>query len=823
MSTARSLSGTFPARRGAPGGLALAALALAGVATPALAHVEPTLTGTTAGPTAPVLERPRLLDEVSPVYPESARREGLTGTVRLTIDLTATGTITRVRLLEGVRADLDEAALTAARALRFTPALRDGVPVPATIRYHFHFAAPAVPLAAAPASTYQPSERVADASTATTTPTLAAVQVRDTLIRRSASEVVRDRAVLQAAPHRSADELLFVVPGVFITRHSGEGKAFQIFYRGFDAVHGQDLEIWAAGAPVNDVSNIHGQGYADLHFIPVETVRQLTATPGTYDPHQGDFAVAGTLRFDLGLERTGITSQLELGQFDTRRVFLGYRPEGAHEATFGAVELYHTGGFGPSRAADRAAALGQWVVDLGDQTSLRLFASGYTGQFATAGVLRLSDIESGAVDRFATYDPTQGGSATRAQVVAAIDHRDDVAHTTFSTYAVLRSFRLRENFTGFLKDPDGDSEQQLNDAIVVGATGSYRRTVDLFSPKDAIEVGMFARADWIEQSQRRLSVTDGSVTAQEVDAKVRGYDIAGYLDLALHPIDRLTLRGGARLDGLGYASQDNGARAAGQARSSQGSHLGAKASADLRILPTLHAVLSYGDGFRSPQARSLAENQTTPFTRVHSGELGLQGSLSWIKGSVAGFYTTLSDDLVFDQATNRNERVPSTERLGVTADAQLELVEGLTLVGSLTYTQSRFTGSDARFAEGDLVPYAPQLVGRIDGSYTRALGTVLGLDVQARIGGALSVLARRPLPYAELGHDIALVDATAGLRVGPVELGVECFNLLDADYYDGEFVFATRWDPSQAGSLVPDRLVTSGAPRTLLATLSIHI
>ena len=46
-------------------------------------------------------------------------------------------------------------------------------------------------------------------------------------------------------PDRSTDELLYVVPGVFITQHSGEGKAYQIFYRGFDAVHGQDLEIWA--------------------------------------------------------------------------------------------------------------------------------------------------------------------------------------------------------------------------------------------------------------------------------------------------------------------------------------------------------------------------------------------------------------------------------------------------------------------------------------------------------------------------------------------------------------------------------------------------
>ncbi len=796
---------------------AAVALLLASLATSARAHVDPTDTGTAA----PSVVRPRLLEDVAPVYPESARRDGLTGTVQVLLEVTTTGTVASVRLIRSVRTDLDDAALTAARALRFSPATRDGVPMPVTIRYHFHFAEPQPepPLAAAPVVAPTPPAPPVPSSTAA----LGAVDVRSTQIRRSASEVVRDREVLQAAPHRSADELLFVVPGVFITRHSGEGKAFQIFYRGFDAVHGQDLEIWAAGAPVNDVSNIHGQGYADLHFIPVETVRELRAIPGTYDPHQGDFAVAGTLRFDLGLERPGIQAIAELGQFDTRRLFLGYRPDDAHADTFGAVELYHTGGFGPSRAADRASALGQWVHALGDDTTLRLFASGYTGQFASAGVLELADLEAGVVDRLATYDPTQGGSATRAQVVAELDHRGATARTTFSTFAVLRTFRLRENFTGYLKDPSGDSEQLLNDAITVGLTGSHRRRFPVFSPKDAVEVGVFARADWIEQSQRRVSVVDGSVTAQEVDARVRGYDVAGFVDLALHPIDRLTLRGGVRLDGLGYGSQDNGAAAAGQARSSQGTHVGPKASADLRVLPGLHAILSYGQGFRSPQARSLAEGQTTPFTTVHSGELGLQASLGWFKGSLAGFYTTLSDDLVFDQATHRNERVPSTARVGASADVQLDVIEGLTLVGSLTYTESRFTGSNALYAEGDLVPYAPQLVGRVDAAYTHAFGEVLGLEVQGRIGGALSALARRPLPYGQLGHDIALVDATAGLRAGPVELGVECFNLIGSDWYDGEFVFATRWDPSQASSLVPERLVTVGAPRTLIASLRIDL
>ena len=157
--------------------------------------------------------------------------------------------------------------------------------------------------------------------------------------------------------------------------------------------------MWAGGAPVNDVSNIHGQGYADLHFLPVEIVREIVATPGTYDPRQGDFAVAGTLRFELGYDQPGITAKAQAGTFDTRRYFLAWRPRTGGAGTFAAAEINETQGFGPSRAAQRASAVAQVETALDPETSLRVMASAYTGHFASAGVLRLADVESGAVDR----------------------------------------------------------------------------------------------------------------------------------------------------------------------------------------------------------------------------------------------------------------------------------------------------------------------------------------------------------------------------------------------------------------------------------------
>jgi hypothetical protein len=103
------------------------------------------------------------------------------------------------------------------------------------------------------------------------------------------------------------------------------------------------------------------------------------------------------------------------------------------------------------------------------------------------------------------------------------------------------------------------------------------------------------------------------------------------------------------------------------------------------------------------------------------------------------------------------------------------------------------------------------------------LGSILGREVRGRLGFASTFLAGRPLPYAEFGHDVFLVDARAALRVGEVELNIDAFNLLNADWYDGEFVYASNFTPGSAASLVPERHVTVGAPRTLWLTLSLFL
>src|SRR4051812_48987085 len=146
-----------------------------------------------------------------------------------------------------------------------------------------------------PASEPEPS------SEAASQPIVVHVRGRRALPQRSTSDFVLDRKQLSVAPHQDAGQLLRTAPGVYASRAEGDAVAHSLFLRGFDAEHGQDIELTAGGVPINNVSHVHGQGYADVNFILPDVVRSVRVVEGVYDPRQGDFAVAGSIDFDLGV------------------------------------------------------------------------------------------------------------------------------------------------------------------------------------------------------------------------------------------------------------------------------------------------------------------------------------------------------------------------------------------------------------------------------------------------------------------------------------------------------------------------------------------
>ncbi len=788
---------------------------------------------------------PKVVDAPSAAWPPGhAEHHDMVVPVLLVVE--DDGHVGEASVESSVGHGFDEAAIAAVKQWRFVPATRDGKNVAAKIRVvvrfagHVHAAEPA-PAAAPPADA--PSAAPAAPSAPGAAPSAApeapkegpeAVRVTGKAPPRSASEIVRERDVLGAAPHRTASDLLTTVPGVFVTQHSGEGKAHQIFMRGFDAVHGQDVELWVGGIPVNEVSNIHGQGYADLHFVMPEVVREVRAIPGPFDPHQGDFAVAGTVQMKLGLAEPGLQVKGTLGSFGARRLFLAYHPKGQSDETFAAFEEYRTDGFGPSRSAHRGSLIAQGTHDFGSDVSLRALVTVSSGRFDSAGVLRARDVDSGKVDLFSTpgsvdapFGP-QGGSSARTQFALDLHKDDENARWSLAPFLVFRSLSLRQNFTGYFVDAvRGDNTEQVNDSVIVGATASYKRTFKIFQKDDSIEAGLYGRNDEIDQSQRRFPGDGGASTATLVDAHVRATNVAGFVDMALHPLRRLVVRGGLRMDALAYATDDHASAENGR-RTAQGAHLGKKITADFVPLSGLHLLASYGDGFRSPQARALANGESTPFTTVDAFEVGArynQGKR--FSGSFALYHTLLSQDLVFDPETARNEPSPGTKRFGATLEMTVRPTDWFTLAGSTTFTRASFRedgqAGGIEVKEGDLLPYVPQIVSRVDATARHTFVRLLNRDLEGRVGVGLESIVRRPLPYGELGRDVFLTDLSLAVRFKEIELGCDITNLLGARWYDGQFVYASNYDRSKSPVRVPAYHVTAGPPRAVFFNLSLTI
>ena len=114
----------------------------------------------------------------------------------------------------------------------------------------------------------------------------------------AASSEIFNQIDFENRPKNSSQDLLRIVPGLFIAQHAGGGKAEQIFVRGFDCDHGTDVATFVDGMPVNMPSHGHGQGYADLHFLIPETVERIDVFKGPYSPKFGDFATGAAVSFN---------------------------------------------------------------------------------------------------------------------------------------------------------------------------------------------------------------------------------------------------------------------------------------------------------------------------------------------------------------------------------------------------------------------------------------------------------------------------------------------------------------------------------------------
>lgn len=817
------------------------------------------------------------------------------------------GHVTGIEVAESGGSAFDSAARAAVSHWRFSPAKRDGRPIPARIRVPFTFPPKVEPTAAAPSATASPNSAssqddlnhvdqtngespVAPAiDPSAQTPTLVAdltgpstpssasesksaltggdtpkapasteviVQGHYRPPSRGSSDFHIDVGQLAQVPRKNAAEMLQLAPGILLTNEGGEGHAHQVFLRGFDAREGQDIEFTVGGVPINEAGNLHGNGHADANFIIPETVLSLRVLEGPFDPRQGNFAVAGSADYRLGLERRGLTLKSTLGSYGTQRILGLWGPGGLSRCTFGAAELYKTDGFGQNRDAQRASAIAQYEGRFGETGSYRVTGQAYSANYHSAGVLRDDDYRAGRVGFFDTYDPRQGGDSSRYSLAA--DLEQSVNDTLFrqQLYVIRRDLRMRKNYTGRLLDvqqPAQNPHSQRGDGIdlsveslTLGSRGSSRVKEKIGGLTQELDVGYSARGDFGRGTQLRVQTANGIPYHRDIDVEYSLGDIGLYGDANLRLMDWLMLRGGVRGNYFAYDVLNRCAQSEvrqpsrsnppgdqsclsqwdfGQYRDpTQRSSTGTTAllpRGAILFAPAMGLVLSmsYGQGIRSIDPIYISQDTKTPFARVDAYEAGVVYSRTLsttrLVTRAAAFRTHVARDLIFSESEGRNTLANGTTRNGV--------------LGAVRWTGSFFDESlnatlvQSRFDDTGLaVPYVPNWVVRSDSVLHRELPfKIAGSIVKGAAGAGVTYVGRRPLPYDQLSDPVFTLDASASLDWRRFELGFEVTNLLDHRYRLGEYNYASDFGSAEQPTLVPMRHFSAGPPRMFFVTLAV--
>jgi iron complex outermembrane recepter protein len=814
----------------------------------------------------PAVSPPRVLESVEATYPPDALAARREARVELLVSVLADGTVGEVEVTRSGTQELDAAAVAAVRQWRFEPARRGEQAVDTRIRVPFRFA---LPEPAAPPSgsvSEAPQTPTDESEPASTSEAPVEVTVRAERALRAEDRSVSDfqiaRDVLAAAPRQEGADVLRSAPGVYIGRAEGPAVAHNYMLRGFDADHGQDIEFRVGGLPINIPSHIHGQGYSDLGFVIGDTVRELRVTEGVYDPRQGDFAVAGSIDLTLGVEERerGVRLSSGYGSFNTFRQVILWAPPEASEESFGAVQYMRTDGFGENRAGQSGSGIFQRRFGDGDVT-FRAIGILHAARSDLAGVVRQDDVDRGRLCFTCVYPyPTaqaQNALANRFLAGFFADYAgNDGDNGQLGLWLGYDNFRLQENWTGFLQESRvlervggrGDLIEQQNRTLSLGLTGRHRTSPYRLAPRarGTIEVGADGRIDVMDQAQNLL---DASVRNQtwdrRVDASMRGVDLGVWGDLDGTFTQYLRVRAGLRADVLSYDIEDRLGNFApltrpqnnfipGFRRSALGLAWGPRTSVEVRPLQWLAILAAYGEGYRSPQARLLEDGEETPFSKVRSADFGVRFDLGDpLRLTVGGYYTHLSDDVAFDAGEGRLERIGATERIGAVLHAVTRPMPGW--VGSLSFTFVDATllqpppptaeEPQPAFSEGQNLPFVPPIVVRADlGAHQTFIEGLAGRSLDGRTGLGFSFLSPRPLPYGAFADPVALLDASAALSWGPIELAFELFNALSSTYAAVEYSFPSDWEPNDGvRPRTPARHTAAGAPLSYLLSLRVTL
>ncbi len=617
----------------------------------------------------------------------------------------------------------------------------------------------------------------------------AAINLKDFVIQNNtvAKFSIISKIDLSLKPVSNSQELLRVVPGLFIAQHAGGGKAEQIFLRGFDCDHGTDIQVSVDGMPVNMVSHAHGQGYADAHFIIPETVNNIDFGAGPYYTEHGNLNTAGYVGFGTHKNIAKSTIQVEKGQYNSSRglamIDLLKKNKDQQSAYIAAEYNYTDGPTIHPQNFNRYNIFGKYNLSITENTQLSLSVSTFKSKWNASGQIPTRAVENGTIDRFGSIDPSEGGNTQRQNANLIIKHRfNDGSNFTNQFYYTKYDFNLYSNFSFFLKDSvNGDEIQQSELRNIIGYTGNYSKQQYWGNTKIESTYGFGFRHDAISNSQ--LADTVKRVFLSNVQlGDIQETNAFGFMQQEISS-GKWLINAGLRLDHFRFNYQDHLSIA--QNPSQQKTILSPKLNIQYTINPQVQVFIKNGKGFHSNDTRAVVANEGKEILpAAYGSDLGIVFKpTSKTIITIAAWQLLLDQEFVYVGDDGIIEPSGKSIRQGVDITTRHQFSKHIFANANINFTKPRTQGE----AKGmDYIPLAPTLT---------STGGIF-YKTQRGFNGAINYRYIQNRPANEDNSIIAkgyfLLDASLNYTQSRFEIGLSAENIFNIKWNEAQFATTSR-------------------------------
>ncbi|NOY49097.1 MAG: TonB-dependent receptor [Chlorobi bacterium] len=594
---------------------------------------------------------------------------------------------------------------------------------------------------------------------------------------------------------KSSQEVLRMVPGLFIAQHAGGGKSEQIFLRGYDADHGTDINVSVDGMDVNMVSQAHGQGYADLHFLIPELIREIDFGKGPFKAEYGNLATAGHVAFKTKNMLNHNSIKLEGGSFNTIRLssqlkLLSRRMNEKGKNAYVAIENYLTDGpFTSPQNFKRLNLFAKYNNIIDANNTISITASMFNSSWNQSGQLPAKSIDEGVLSRWGSIDPTEGGQTSRNNIIVKSYHNINSGVLSNLVYYSDYHFNLYSNFTFFLEDKEnGDQIRQTEERNLYGYKSTYCKTINInYDNNLEYNVGGGFRYDDINSSgllhtYKRNTVVD-TINFGDIDES--NFNLFTDIDWSFK---KWVVNLGLRLDYFKFEYNDRLIKNY-ESLAKQGSVLSPKLNIIYKLNKDAQLYFKAGKGFHSNDTRVVVSSDSLKtLPAVYAADLGFNFKIfSRLLINSALWYSYMEEELVWSGDAGTWEANGRTRRMGLDFSLRLQMGKYFFLSTDLNLCEPRFIDLPK---EANYIPLSPVFT---------STGSLIFDDFKSWSAALrYRYLAKRPADETNSISTTAyfVSDFNVNYSVSPhLSIGIVAENIFNSEWNEAQFAGDYRTSP----------------------------